>query len=128
LQLNLAGVGNLHFIQIGPQQVDLTTLATTPTIVPDPAGANALFAIGTRQIQDRELQYFRGLREATGRGLTPTATLAALAATGQYDSKANTFTASRIAVLINDRIRWYVLPQCLSQACRPVPVGRHERE
>jgi hypothetical protein len=34
--------------------------------------------------------------------LTPTATVADLAATGQYDSKANTFTANRIAVLIND--------------------------
>jgi len=34
--------------------------------------------------------------------LTPTATVAGLAATGQYDSAANTFTANRIAVLIND--------------------------
>jgi len=34
--------------------------------------------------------------------LTPTATVADLAATGQYDSTADTFTASRLAVLIND--------------------------
>jgi hypothetical protein len=34
--------------------------------------------------------------------LTPAATVADLAATGQYDNMANTFTAGRIAVLIND--------------------------
>jgi hypothetical protein len=34
--------------------------------------------------------------------LTPAATMADLAATGQYDNMANTFTAGRIAVLIND--------------------------
>jgi hypothetical protein len=34
--------------------------------------------------------------------LTPTATVIDLAATGQYDSAANTFTVTRLAVLIND--------------------------
>jgi hypothetical protein len=34
--------------------------------------------------------------------LTATATVADLAATGQYDSAANSVTANRIAVLIND--------------------------
>jgi len=34
--------------------------------------------------------------------LTPTSTVVDVAATGQLDSGSNTFTATRIAVLIND--------------------------
>jgi hypothetical protein len=103
LQLDLAGVGNLHFIQIGPQQVDLTTLATPPTITPDMAAANAIFAIGHRgKYKIENFNTFAAFVTALVADLTPAATVADLAATGQYDSKANTFTANRIAVLIND--------------------------
>jgi hypothetical protein len=103
LQLDLAGVGNLHFIQIGPQQVDLTGLATPPAIVPDMAAANALFAIGHRgKYKIESFNTFAAFVKALVADLTPTATVADLAATGQYDSKANTFTTNRIAVLIND--------------------------
>ncbi len=103
LQLNLAGVGNLHFIQIGPQQVDLTTLATPPTIVPATAATNAIFAIAHRgKYKIENFNTFAAFVTALVADLTPTATVADLAATGQYDSMANTFTANRIAVLIND--------------------------
>jgi hypothetical protein len=58
----LAGTDKLRFIQIGPETVDLATLASA---------------------------------------LTPAATVVDVAATGKYDSTANTFTANRIAVPIN---------------------------
>jgi hypothetical protein len=57
LTLSLTGVGREHVIQIGPQRLDLTTLAAPPVDV---------------------------------------------AASGQYDSAKNTFTATRIAVLLSD--------------------------
>jgi hypothetical protein len=99
LQLDLAGVGKLHLIQTGPAQLDLTTLATPPTIAP----ANEVFAIAHRgKYKVENFNTFTAFVAALAADLTPTATVADLAATGQYDSAANTFTANRIAVLIND--------------------------
>lgn len=103
LQLDLTGVGQLHLIQVGPQQVDLTTLATPPTIAPDTTAANEVFTIGHRgKYQAENFNTFAAFVAALVADLTPTATVVDLAATGQYDSTANTFTANRIAVLIND--------------------------
>ena len=101
LQLNLAGVGNLHFIQIGPQLLDLTTLAAAPTIAPAAMATSETFTIahrGTYKVEN--FNTFAAFVMALSADLTPTATVAGLAATGQY--AANTFTANRIAVLIND--------------------------
>lgn len=104
LQLDLTGVDKLHFIQIGPDTIDLTTLATPPTIVADAAATNAaVFAIGHRgKYKTENFNTFASFITALAADLTPTATVVDLAATGQYDSVANTFTATRLAVLIND--------------------------
>jgi hypothetical protein len=103
LQLNLTGVGNIHFIQIGPQQLDLTTLAAAPTIAPDAMATNETFTIGHRgKYKVENFNTFAAFVTALATDLTPAATVADLAATGHYDSAANTFTANRIAVLIND--------------------------
>jgi hypothetical protein len=103
LQLDLTGVGKLHLIQVGPQQVDLTTLATPPAIAPDTMAANEVFTIGHRgKYKVENFNTFAAFVAALVADLTPTATVVDLAATGQYDSAANTFTANRIAVLIND--------------------------
>jgi hypothetical protein len=103
LQLDLAGVGMLHFIQVGPGLLDLTSLAMAPTIAPAAAASNEVFTIGHRgKYQAENFNTFAAFVTALVADLTPTATVADLAATGQYDSAANTFTAGRIAVLIND--------------------------
>jgi len=103
LQLNLAGVDKLHFIQMGPELIDLTTLATGPTIVPDTMAMNGVFAIGHRGMYKTEsFNTFAAFITALAADLTPAGTVVDLAATGQYDSATNTFTANRIAVLIND--------------------------
>jgi hypothetical protein len=66
-------------------------------------GDQDLFAIGHRgKYKVESFNTFTAFVTALVADLTPTATVADLAATGQYDSKANTFTANRIAVLIND--------------------------
>jgi hypothetical protein len=103
LQLNLTGVDNLHFIQIGPEKIDLTTLATPPTIMANATATNEVFAIGHRgKFQTENFNTFAAFVTALAADLTPTSTVIALAATGQYDSTANTFTVTRLAVLIND--------------------------
>jgi hypothetical protein len=103
LQLDLAGVDKLHFIQIGPQTIDLTSLATAPTITADATATNEVFAIGHRgKYKTENFNTFAAFITALAADLTPTATVVDLAATGQYDSTANTFTATRLAVLIND--------------------------
>jgi hypothetical protein len=103
LQLNLTGVGNLHVIQAGPQQIDLTTLATPPTIGPNTMATNVTFTIGHRgKFAVENFNTFAAFVTTLAKDLTPAVSVAAVAATGQYDSKANTFTANRIAVLIND--------------------------
>jgi hypothetical protein len=103
LQLDLAGVDKLHFIQIGPETLDLTTLATPPTITADATATNEVFAIGHRgKYKTENFNTFAAFVTALAADLTPTATVVDLAATGQYDSTANTFTATRLAVLIND--------------------------
>ncbi len=103
LQLNLMGVDRLHFIQIGPETLDLTTLATPPAIAPDTMATNEVFTIGHRgKYQTENFNAFADFVAALSADLTPTATVVGLAATGQYDSAANTFTATGVAVLIND--------------------------
>jgi hypothetical protein len=103
LTLDLAGSGNLHFIQEGPETLDLTTLATPPTLTADSMATDQVFAIGHRgKYKVENFNTFAAFVAALAADLTPTATVVDLAATGQYDSKANTFTANRIAVLIND--------------------------
>jgi hypothetical protein len=103
LQLDLTGVDKLHFIQVGPETVDLTTLATPPVIMADATAMNEIFAIGHRgKYKTENFNTFASFITALSADLTPTATVVDLAATGQYDSTANTFTVTRLAVLIND--------------------------
>ena len=103
LQLDLTGVGQLHFIQIGPETVDLTKLATPPTITADATGTDEVFTIGHRgKYRTENFNTFAAFVTALAADLTPAATVVDLAATGQYDSTANTFTATRLAVLISD--------------------------
>lgn len=103
LQLNLTGAGQLHFIQTGPDTLDLTTLATPPTITADATATNEVFAIGHRgMFKTENFNTFAAFVTALAADLTPATTVEGLAATGQYDSAANTFTATGLAVLIND--------------------------
>jgi hypothetical protein len=103
LQLDLTGLDKLHFIQVGPGLLDLTSLATEPTIAPDMTASADVFTIGHNgKYQTESFNTFAASVTALVADLTPTATVKDLAATGQYDSVANNFTAGRIAVLIND--------------------------
>jgi hypothetical protein len=96
-------VDKLRFVQIGPETLDLTSLAAAPAIVADATATNEMFTIGHRQkLETENFNSFADFIKALATELTPTATVIGAAATGQYDSKANTFSANRLAVLIND--------------------------
>jgi hypothetical protein len=103
LQLDLTGSGQLHFIQAGPETVDLTKLATAPTITADIMASDEVFTIAHHgKYKNENFNTFAAFVTALAADLTPTATVVDVAATGKYDNTANTFTANRIAVLIND--------------------------
>jgi hypothetical protein len=93
----------LHFVQIGPETVDLTKAATPLSVTADATATDGVFAIAHRgKYKVENFNTFASFIAALAVDLTPTATVVDLAANGKYDSTANAFTANRIAVLIND--------------------------
>jgi len=107
LQLNLAGVGNLHFVKIGPELLDLTTLKTGPSIVPDTATQNVVFTIGhAGKLKAENFNTFAAFvtQLATELGTTTTTppTVDVVVAAGQYDSTTNTLTAQALAILLSN--------------------------
>lgn len=74
-----------------------------PRITAAATVANEILAIGHRGKNRAEnFNTFASFITVLAADLTPTATVVDLAATGQYDSTANTFAAAPLAVLIND--------------------------
>jgi hypothetical protein len=104
LVVNLAG-SKTHEIKIGPQRIDLTTLPASPQIVPNPTGTD-MFAIlnwmstmpGGIGLYDT----YATFEPALSGDLTATTKVLRVFATGQYDQGSNTFTASQIAVVLQN--------------------------
>ena len=100
LQLDLANAGMQHFVQIGPEELDLTTLSGSPTIVP--ATGNVVFSIGHRgHYRTENFNSFADFVSALAGDMSGGALAVAVAAAGQFDSTTEVFTASRAAVLLN---------------------------
>jgi hypothetical protein len=108
LQLNLANVGNLHFVQIGPELVDLTKLTTGPSITPDPAASDAVFTIGhAGKLTTENFNTFAAFvtqltMELASTTMTTAPTVDIIAAAGQYDTATNALTARRLVVLLSN--------------------------
>ncbi len=102
LQLDLTGVDTRHFVQIGPERLDLTTLASAATIAPDGAATDT-FTIGHRgKLKTENYSKFADFVAALAAELNGSSTVVDLVAAGTYDSTTNTFTASAMALLMND--------------------------
>jgi len=102
LSLNLANVGSAHFITIGPQRVDLTTLSAPPPIAPDTTVPD-IFTIGHEgRFRADNFMSFGDFITALSQDLTGSTAVIAVAATGHYESTQNTFTANRIAVSLSN--------------------------
>jgi hypothetical protein len=102
LQLNLANVGNLHYIKVGPQIIDLTTLASAPKIVPDATATDVFTIAHAAAYKTNNFSTFTSFVTQLTTDLTATTTVIGVAATGTYDTGTNTFTATRVAVVLNN--------------------------
>jgi hypothetical protein len=107
LQLNLTGVGGVHFVKIGPELLDLTTLKTGPGIVPDTTTTNVVFAIGhAGKLKAESFNTFAAFITQLATELSTTTatppTVDDVVAVGQYDSTTNTLTAQAAAVLLSN--------------------------
>ena len=102
LDIANASIGEHHRIDAEPTDIDLKTLASDPSILPD-AGTTSLFAIGHAQSHRIEnFNSFADFETALATALNGTVTALRLVAEGHYDSAANTFTARHLAVQLND--------------------------
>jgi hypothetical protein len=106
LLLDLTNVGDRHFVEIGPEQLDLTTLATAPAIVADPTATTDVFTIGHEgKLKNENFNSFAAFIAALAQelgGASATGSVITVTAAGSYDSASNTYTATRVAVLIKD--------------------------
>jgi hypothetical protein len=103
LDLSFTGVGIVHFLQTGPLHVNLLSLASPPQIVGDAMASDTAYVIG--HAHARRVENYQGFGDfiaALAGDLTGTQKVLGIAASGKYDAASNTFTADRLAVLVND--------------------------
>jgi hypothetical protein len=104
LDLDVANdsIGNHHRIQVDPQDIDITQLATDPSIV-SAASSMTRFQITGRHGRDTDnFSSFGDFEAALTKDLDGTTTALRLTADGQYDAASNTFTAQRITILLSN--------------------------
>jgi hypothetical protein len=90
-----ANIGARHFIVIGPQLIDITALASPPTIAP--ADGRTLFAIGEpRRIE--VFSEFARFAQALSTKLAGGQKAVAMTAHGRYDPGSTTLTANYVSV------------------------------
>jgi hypothetical protein len=100
LTLNLTNVGLLHLVQEGPIRIDLTTLVTPTSIVPDPNPY--VFSIGhAGPLRTENFNSFTGFVAQLSTEITGSTTVLVVAATGTYDATTNVFTAKTITVVLS---------------------------
>lgn len=103
LNLDLTGVGLVHFLQIGPERVNLLSLPAAPQIIPDTGALVTLYAIGhTRSRSIDNYWAFSDFITALAADMNGTTAVLGIAAGGRYDAVANTFSAHHLAVVLND--------------------------
>jgi hypothetical protein len=104
LDLDIANpqISDKHFIESGPQVIDLKTLGSDPSIVTDTA-AMTLFSIAHEHGGMTEsFNGFADFAAALAAELNGSELIFRLNADGHYDSAANTFTARRITVRLGN--------------------------
>jgi hypothetical protein len=102
LDIANAGISGDHKIEMDPQNIDLTTLASDPSIIADPSGMT-LFAIAHRKSRSIDnFNAFADFETALAADLNGTVTALKLTAAGQYSATDNSFTARGIVIVLND--------------------------
>ena len=104
LDLDVANssIGSHHRIQVDPQDIDITALASDPSIVGAPSGMTLFAITGQHGRATNNFTAFADFEAALSKDLNGTTTALRLTADGQYDAASNTFTARRITVLLSN--------------------------
>ena len=103
LDLDLGGVGALHYMQVGPGRINLLSLAAAPQLAAPMAGSAGWYAIG--HVHSHAIDNYSNFADfvaALATDLNGTVTVLGLASDGKYDAAGNVFTAAHAAVLISD--------------------------
>jgi hypothetical protein len=102
LDAHNTSIGGHHRIQVDPSDIDITQLASDPSIVAASSGGT-LFAITGRHGRATDnFGNFADFETALAADLNGTTTALRLTADGTYDAASNTFTARRIVVLLSN--------------------------
>jgi hypothetical protein len=97
-----AAIGNHHRIQVDPQDIDITQLATDPAIVSASSSMTQFQITGQHGRATDNFSSFGDFEAALAKDLDGTTTALRLTADGQYDAASNTFTARRITILLSN--------------------------
>jgi hypothetical protein len=104
LDLDVANgsIGGHHRIQVDPSDIDITALASDPSIVAAASGTTQFAITGQHGRATDNFSAFADFEAALSKDLDGTTTALRLTADGQYDAASNTFTARRITILLSN--------------------------
>jgi hypothetical protein len=102
LDVSNSSIGSHHRIQTDPKDIDITALATDPSIVAATSGMTQFAITGQHGGATDNFSSFADFEAALAKDLNGTTTALRLTADGQYDAASNTFTARRITVLLSN--------------------------
>jgi hypothetical protein len=102
LDVSNSSIGSHHRIQVDPQDIDITALASDPSIVAAGSGMTQFAITGQHGRATDNFSSFADFESALAMDLNGTTTASRLTADGQYDAASNTFTARRITILLGN--------------------------
>jgi hypothetical protein len=102
LDVSNSRIGDHHRIQMDSKDIDITALATDPSIVADSSGMTLFAITGQHGRATDNFNNFADFEAALAMDLNGMTTALRLTADGQYDAASNTFTARRITILLSN--------------------------
>jgi hypothetical protein len=102
LDVSNSSIGSHHRIQVDPQDIDITALASDPSIVAASSGMTQFAITGQHGRATDNFSTFADFESALATDLNGTTTALRLTADGQYDAASNIFTARRITILLSN--------------------------
>jgi hypothetical protein len=102
LDVTNTSIGSHHRIQVDPSDIDITALATDPSIVAAASGMTLFSITGRHGRATNNFYVFADFEAALAKDLDGKTTALRLDADGQYDAASNIFTARRITILLSN--------------------------
>jgi hypothetical protein len=104
LDLNIANtsISGDHQVETNGQEIDLTTLASDPSLVANTTGTDLFVIAHQKSLMVSNFNMFGDFETALAAALNGTPTALKMTASGQYSTAGNIFTARGIVILLND--------------------------